>query len=164
MVTWWLRCNWALVLFIFIFFNHCGNKNAGHVDPKEKAQSQDNLTNAHGSSKSPGYVEPTPQFHVWDVRTWREVFQMSETDVDLACQSFGFNVCFLCVCVCGSSFLRYTKMKTATNIYIFNLALADSLALATLPFQVIQMINKINYQSCNQSFCILCISMWICKL
>lgn len=31
---------------------------------------------------------------------------------------------------------RYTKMKTATNIYIFNLALADSLFLATLPFQV----------------------------
>lgn len=27
-------------------------------------------------------------------------------------------------------------MKTATNIYIFNLALADSLYLATLPFQV----------------------------
>lgn len=31
--------------------------------------------------------------------------------------------------------LRYTKMKTATNIYIFNLALADALVLATLPFQ-----------------------------
>lgn len=30
---------------------------------------------------------------------------------------------------------RYTKMKTATNIYIFNLALADSLVLVTLPFQ-----------------------------
>lgn len=30
---------------------------------------------------------------------------------------------------------RYTKMKTATNIYIFNLALADALVLATLPFQ-----------------------------
>ncbi|XP_048873921.1 nociceptin receptor [Brienomyrus brachyistius] len=31
--------------------------------------------------------------------------------------------------------IRYTKMKTATNIYIFNLALADFLVLATLPFQ-----------------------------
>ncbi|KAJ8408947.1 hypothetical protein AAFF_G00239680 [Aldrovandia affinis] len=31
--------------------------------------------------------------------------------------------------------IRYTKMKTATNIYIFNLALADSLVLATIPFQ-----------------------------
>uniref|UniRef100_A0A673I0D8 Delta-type opioid receptor-like n=1 Tax=Sinocyclocheilus rhinocerous TaxID=307959 RepID=A0A673I0D8_9TELE len=31
--------------------------------------------------------------------------------------------------------IRYTKMKTATNIYIFNLALADALVLATLPFQ-----------------------------
>lgn len=32
-------------------------------------------------------------------------------------------------------FCRYTKMKTATNIYIFNLALADALATSTLPFQ-----------------------------
>lgn len=40
------------------------------------------------------------------------------------------------VCLCVSSLHRYTKMKTATNIYIFNLALADSLFLATLPFQV----------------------------
>lgn len=31
--------------------------------------------------------------------------------------------------------LRYTKLKTATNIYIFNLALADALATSTLPFQ-----------------------------
>ncbi|XP_049903870.1 opioid receptor, delta 1b [Epinephelus moara] len=31
--------------------------------------------------------------------------------------------------------VRYTKMKTATNIYIFNLALADALATSTLPFQ-----------------------------
>lgn len=30
---------------------------------------------------------------------------------------------------------RYTKMKTATNIYIFNLALADALVTSTLPFQ-----------------------------
>ncbi|XP_034408448.1 mu-type opioid receptor isoform X1 [Cyclopterus lumpus] len=31
--------------------------------------------------------------------------------------------------------VRYTKMKTATNIYIFNLALADALVTTTLPFQ-----------------------------
>lgn len=30
---------------------------------------------------------------------------------------------------------RYTKMKTATNIYIFNLALADALVTTTMPFQ-----------------------------
>lgn len=36
------------------------------------------------------------------------------------------NLCLLC---------RYTKMKTATNIYIFNLALADALVTSTLPFQ-----------------------------
>nr|XP_032626717.1 mu-type opioid receptor isoform X2 [Chelonoidis abingdonii] len=42
------------------------------------------------------------------------------------------------VCVVGlfGNFLvMYTKMKTATNIYIFNLALADALATSTLPFQ-----------------------------
>ncbi|XP_077457427.1 delta-type opioid receptor-like [Stigmatopora argus] len=52
-------------------------------------------------------------------------------------------VVYMIVCVIGlvGNFLvmyviiRYTKMKTATNIYIFNLALADSLILATLPFQ-----------------------------
>ncbi|XP_072246862.1 mu-type opioid receptor isoform X2 [Leuresthes tenuis] len=31
--------------------------------------------------------------------------------------------------------VRYTKMKTATNIYIFNLALADAMVTSTLPFQ-----------------------------
>ncbi|XP_053704673.1 nociceptin receptor isoform X2 [Synchiropus splendidus] len=54
-------------------------------------------------------------------------------------------VVYMIVCVIGlvGNFLvmyviiRYTKMKTATNIYIFNLALADSLFLATLPFQVV---------------------------
>ncbi|XDV34428.1 hypothetical protein PO909_004586 [Leuciscus waleckii] len=37
-------------------------------------------------------------------------------------------LCRFCLC-------RYTKLKTATNIYIFNLALADALATSTLPFQ-----------------------------
>uniref|UniRef100_A0A3B4AML0 G-protein coupled receptors family 1 profile domain-containing protein n=1 Tax=Periophthalmus magnuspinnatus TaxID=409849 RepID=A0A3B4AML0_9GOBI len=31
--------------------------------------------------------------------------------------------------------VRYTKMKTATNIYIFNLALADALVTTAMPFQ-----------------------------
>ncbi|KAI1890275.1 hypothetical protein AGOR_G00152070 [Albula goreensis] len=52
-------------------------------------------------------------------------------------------VVYMVVCVVGLVgnclvmyvIIRYTKMKTATNIYIFNLALADSLVLATLPFQ-----------------------------
>ncbi|XP_017561915.1 nociceptin receptor isoform X1 [Pygocentrus nattereri] len=52
-------------------------------------------------------------------------------------------VVYLIVCVVGLVgnclvmyvIIRYTKMKTATNIYIFNLALADALVLATLPFQ-----------------------------
>uniref|UniRef100_A0A8C3C3J0 Opioid related nociceptin receptor 1 n=2 Tax=Anatidae TaxID=8830 RepID=A0A8C3C3J0_CAIMO len=36
---------------------------------------------------------------------------------------------------CSSATSGFTKMKTATNIYIFNLALADTLCLMTLPFQ-----------------------------
>lgn len=36
---------------------------------------------------------------------------------------------------CSFLRFRFTKMKTATNIYIFNLALADTLCLMTLPFQ-----------------------------
>ncbi|GAA6107219.1 delta-type opioid receptor [Tachysurus ichikawai] len=49
--------------------------------------------------------------------------------------------CIVCVvglvgnCLVMYVIIRYTKMKTATNIYIFNLALADALVLATLPFQ-----------------------------
>ncbi|XP_023684374.1 delta-type opioid receptor-like isoform X2 [Paramormyrops kingsleyae] len=31
--------------------------------------------------------------------------------------------------------IRHTKMKTATNIYIFNLAVADALVTTTMPFQ-----------------------------
>ncbi|KAG5858076.1 opioid receptor, delta 1b [Anguilla anguilla] len=38
--------------------------------------------------------------------------------------------------------VRYTKMKTATNIYIFNLALADALATSTLPFQSAKYLMK----------------------
>ncbi|KAM8870707.1 opioid receptor, delta 1b [Spinachia spinachia] len=34
--------------------------------------------------------------------------------------------------------VRYIKLKTATNIYIFNLALADALATSTVPFQSAQ--------------------------
>ncbi|KAM6164534.1 nociceptin receptor isoform 1-T1 [Rhynchocyon petersi] len=45
---------------------------------------------------------------------------------------------YLAVCVgglLGNCLVIHTKMKTATNIYIFNLALADTLVLLTLPFQ-----------------------------
>ncbi|XP_047205129.1 delta-type opioid receptor-like isoform X2 [Girardinichthys multiradiatus] len=35
----------------------------------------------------------------------------------------------------GNCLVIYTKMKTATNIYIFNLALADALVTTTMPFQ-----------------------------
>ncbi|XP_032897239.1 nociceptin receptor [Amblyraja radiata] len=48
---------------------------------------------------------------------------------------------FICIvglvgnCLVMFVIVRYTKMKTATNIYIFNLAVADALELITLPFQ-----------------------------
>lgn len=42
---------------------------------------------------------------------------------------------FCCLIISLCSLCRYTKMKTATNIYIFNLALADALVTSTLPFQ-----------------------------
>ncbi|XP_048856966.1 delta-type opioid receptor-like [Brienomyrus brachyistius] len=38
-------------------------------------------------------------------------------------------------CLVMYGIIRYTKMKTATNIYIFNLALADALVTTTMPFQ-----------------------------
>ncbi|XP_048097107.1 delta-type opioid receptor [Alosa alosa] len=52
-------------------------------------------------------------------------------------------VVYMIVCVVGLIgnslvmyvIIRYTKMNSATYIYIFNLALADFLVLATLPFQ-----------------------------
>uniref|UniRef100_A0A4W3JZ16 G-protein coupled receptors family 1 profile domain-containing protein n=1 Tax=Callorhinchus milii TaxID=7868 RepID=A0A4W3JZ16_CALMI len=38
--------------------------------------------------------------------------------------------------LCGlMNLMEHTKMKTATNIYIFNLAAADALATSTMPFQ-----------------------------
>nr|XP_055117332.1 delta-type opioid receptor isoform X3 [Symphalangus syndactylus] len=43
--------------------------------------------------------------------------------------------CWATCSSCSASSGEYTKMKTATNIYIFNLALADALATSTLPFQ-----------------------------
>lgn len=42
------------------------------------------------------------------------------------------NVVLLALFQCSG---RYTKMKTATNIYIFNLAVADALVTTTMPFQ-----------------------------
>uniref|UniRef100_A0A667Y925 Nociceptin receptor n=1 Tax=Myripristis murdjan TaxID=586833 RepID=A0A667Y925_9TELE len=67
----------------------------------------------------------------------------NETDVLPTGVKVTIVVVYMIVCVVGLVgnclvmyvIIRYTKMKTATNIYIFNLALADSLVLATLPFQ-----------------------------
>ncbi|KAK2825211.1 hypothetical protein Q7C36_019138 [Tachysurus vachellii] len=69
----------------------------------------------------------------------------NETDDDLFPRSVRITIALVYMIVCTVGLvgnclvmyviIRYTKMKTATNIYIFNLALADALVLATLPFQ-----------------------------
>ncbi|XP_056913364.1 kappa-type opioid receptor isoform X2 [Takifugu flavidus] len=45
-----------------------------------------------------------------------------------------YSVVFV-VGLAGNCLVIYTKMKTATNIYIFNLAVADALVTTTMPFQ-----------------------------
>ncbi|XP_035469058.1 delta-type opioid receptor-like [Scophthalmus maximus] len=52
-----------------------------------------------------------------------------------AVYSVVFVVGFIGNCLVMYVIIRYTKMKTATNIYIFNLALADALVTTTMPFQ-----------------------------
>ncbi|XP_034428445.1 delta-type opioid receptor-like [Hippoglossus hippoglossus] len=52
-----------------------------------------------------------------------------------AVYSVVFVVGLLGNCLVMYVIIRYTKMKTATNIYIFNLALADALVTTTMPFQ-----------------------------
>ncbi|XP_061876838.1 delta-type opioid receptor-like [Entelurus aequoreus] len=54
-----------------------------------------------------------------------------------ALYSLVFVVGLLGNCLVMYVIVRYTKMKTATNIYIFNLALADALVTTTMPFQSI---------------------------
>ncbi|KAJ8336480.1 hypothetical protein SKAU_G00377000 [Synaphobranchus kaupii] len=52
-----------------------------------------------------------------------------------AVYSVVFVVGLLGNCLVMYVIIRHTKMKTATNIYIFNLAVADALMITTLPFQ-----------------------------
>uniref|UniRef100_UPI00358E2E08 delta-type opioid receptor-like isoform X2 n=1 Tax=Myxine glutinosa TaxID=7769 RepID=UPI00358E2E08 len=55
---------------------------------------------------------------------------------------YGTPNCRFCIHSTESPNYRYTKMKTATNIYIFNLALADALVTSPLPFQSAQILLK----------------------
>lgn len=76
---------------------------------------------------------------------------LSYFPVSSAIHSFLIPVIYLLVCVIGLSgntlviyvVLRYTKMKTVTNIYILNLAIADVLFMLGLPFLATQ--NAISY-------------------
>lgn len=65
--------------------------------------------------------------------TSKSPYPVTETSIP-SCSYY--HCCLLqTVFLCSVITTRYTKMKTATNIYIFNLALADALATSTLPFQ-----------------------------
>ncbi|KFV61382.1 Somatostatin receptor type 5, partial [Dryobates pubescens] len=68
-------------------------------------------------------------------------------------------ICYLLVCAVGLSgntlviyvVLRYAKMKTVTNIYILNLAVADVLFMLGLPFMATQ--NAISYWPFGSFLC-----------
>ncbi|XP_049603318.1 kappa-type opioid receptor [Syngnathus scovelli] len=55
--------------------------------------------------------------------------------VIVAVYSLVFVVGLVGNCLVMYVIIRYTKMKTATNIYILNLAVADALVTSTMPFQ-----------------------------
>ncbi|KAL6102063.1 oprm1 [Pungitius sinensis] len=71
------------------------------------------------------------------------VFGVTEDDLNPVIIAIVITALYSIVCVVGLVgnvlvmyiIVRYTKMKTATNIYIFNLAFADALVTSTLPFQ-----------------------------
>ncbi|XP_030624454.1 nociceptin receptor isoform X1 [Chanos chanos] len=94
-------------------------------------------------NESSGFVDP--RLRLYNGSLFQNNFSaFNETDSFLPTGvKITIVVVYMIVCVVGLVgnclvmyvIIRYTKMKTATNIYIFNLALADSLVLATLPFQ-----------------------------
>ncbi|XP_012994967.2 delta-type opioid receptor [Esox lucius] len=66
---------------------------------------------------------------------WEEDSMSPIIPIITAVYSVVFVVGLLGNCLVMYVIIRYTKMKTATNIYIFNLALADALVTTTMPFQ-----------------------------
>lgn len=114
------------------------------------------------------YISPVTKVssHVWNV-IWMSSFSsfsvcLSDCELSYKLDAQVMLLVFRftdLVFFCSFCLPRYTKMKTATNIYIFNLALADSLFLATLPFQVIidQLFSTSSFQAENH---ILTCDLW----
>ncbi|KAM9839790.1 delta-type opioid receptor-like [Aulostomus maculatus] len=67
--------------------------------------------------------------------SWEQENMSPIIPIITAVYSVVFVVGLLGNCLVMYVIIRYTKMKTATNIYIFNLALADALVTTTMPFQ-----------------------------
>ncbi|XP_020510412.1 delta-type opioid receptor [Labrus bergylta] len=67
--------------------------------------------------------------------SWEQEGMSPIIPIITAVYSVVFVVGLLGNCLVMYVIIRYTKMKTATNIYIFNLALADALVTTTMPFQ-----------------------------
>ncbi|TWW70842.1 delta-type opioid receptor-like [Takifugu flavidus] len=67
--------------------------------------------------------------------SWEQEGMSPIIPIITAVYSVVFVVGLLGNCLVMYVIVRYTKMKTATNIYIFNLALADALVTTTMPFQ-----------------------------
>uniref|UniRef100_A0AAQ5X642 G-protein coupled receptors family 1 profile domain-containing protein n=1 Tax=Amphiprion ocellaris TaxID=80972 RepID=A0AAQ5X642_AMPOC len=80
-----------------------------------------------------GYSDSRNVSH--DNDSWEQESMSPIIPIITAVYSVVFVVGLLGNCLVMYVIIRYTKMKTATNIYIFNLALADALVTTTMPFQ-----------------------------
>ncbi|KAK6492014.1 delta-type opioid receptor-like [Huso huso] len=92
--------------------------------------SEDCLTNNTWLS---GYFDVDNFTH--DDNQWANHTMSPIIPIITAVYSVVFVVGLLGNCLVMYVIIRYTKMKTATNIYIFNLAVADALVTTTMPFQ-----------------------------
>uniref|UniRef100_A0A3Q0SDD4 Opioid receptor kappa 1 n=1 Tax=Amphilophus citrinellus TaxID=61819 RepID=A0A3Q0SDD4_AMPCI len=80
-----------------------------------------------------GYSDSRNVTH--DDDSWEQESMSPIIPIITTVYSVVFVVGLLGNCLVMYVIIRYTKMKTATNIYIFNLALADALVTTTMPFQ-----------------------------
>ncbi|KAK2859604.1 hypothetical protein Q5P01_004224 [Channa striata] len=90
------------------------------------------LNSSSSSSSASGYSENR---NVTPDNSWEQEGMSPIIPIITAVYSVVFVVGLLGNCLVMYVIIRYTKMKTATNIYIFNLALADALVTTTMPFQ-----------------------------
>nr|XP_040023381.1 delta-type opioid receptor-like [Gasterosteus aculeatus aculeatus] len=122
------------MLRFFFFFQQTGDKM--EITPVEifKEETKCLLEDCPGNSSSwmSGYPESRNESHD---DNWEPDGMSPIIPIITAVYSVVFVVGLLGNCLVMYVIVRYTKMKTATNIYIFNLALADALVTTTMPFQ-----------------------------